>query len=102
MDGYTYAIRTVEGQHLGFLLMAGGPEAGDCIFRSLPFDSENFDIPESTHLYALQQQGEFQWRLSDAVFLVLDGEGVPIASIRKDRMTSSSLSYEVERLGKGH
>ena len=102
MAGASYAIRTLEGQHLGFLLMAGGPDRGDCIFRSLPSDTQNVDIPESTHLSALQQQGECHWHTTESAVLILNDDGEPVASIANDRMTSSRLSYEVVRLGKGH
>lgn len=95
----SYAIRTLGGEHLGFLLMAGGPGSGNCIFRSLPFESENFDIAESEYLFALQQQGEFQWREADAVCRISDHQGNPIASIRDSRLTSSEFCYAVERLG---
>ena len=46
----SFAIQSKDGRHLGFLLLAGGPVEGDCVFRSLPFESEGFDLRESEYL----------------------------------------------------
>ncbi|MEM7146212.1 MAG: hypothetical protein AAF591_13830 [Verrucomicrobiota bacterium] len=64
------AIKNPAGRHIGFLLSAPnyadpdtGVEHGDCIFRSLPRDTEDFDDPLAEELFSLQQQGEFEFRM---------------------------------------
>ena len=61
----SYAIQNKDGEHLGFLLMAGEGEKGDCIFRSLPNKSELFETPGSEILSQLQEQGEFEWQVTN-------------------------------------
>ena len=97
-DG-AWVIRTAEGEHLGFLLMRGGPASGHCVIRSLPFDAGNFDIPESEHLFALQQQGEFPWSKTDAGLRIYDGYGSTVATVDAGRMTSADFRYEITRAG---
>ena len=98
----TFAIQTTDGQHLGFLLFAGGPESGDCIFRSLPNESGNFDIAESEHLFDLQQRGEFRWsRRGDESIAIEDSDGALVAELSESRLTSSAFVFNVLRLGSG-
>ena len=59
----SFAIKDKNGEHLGFLLLAGEGEKGDCIFRSLPNKSELFETPESEILSQYQEQGEFVWKV---------------------------------------
>ena len=62
------AITTEDHKHIGFLLLApdesvhGGVETGDCIFRSLPADAEDFEHPLAERLYGYQQIGEFRYQ----------------------------------------
>lgn len=69
------AIKNPAGRHIGFLLSAPshadpdtGIEHGDCIFRSLPPNAEDFADPLAEELFSLQQQGEFEFHMitSDA------------------------------------
>ncbi len=41
--------------------MAGDAKTGDCIFRSLPAESELFDTEETKRLYEMQLLGEFSY-----------------------------------------
>ena len=66
---HTIAIKNPAGRHIGFLLSAPnyadpdtGIEHGDCIFRSLPTNAEDFVDPLAEELFSLQQQGEFEFR----------------------------------------
>lgn len=66
---HAIAIKNPAGRHIGFLLSAPnyadpdtGIEHGDCIFRSLPSDAEDFSDPLAEELFSLQQQGEFEFR----------------------------------------
>ena len=65
------AIKNPAGRHIGFILSApnyadpeSGVEHGDCIFRSLPRDGDDFDDPLAEELLSLQQQGEFEFRMT--------------------------------------
>ncbi len=92
----SFAIQSKDGRHLGFLLLAGGPGEGDCIFRSLPTESEVFDLPESDHLYDLQRQGEFRWAdVGDGNFRIEDATAQTVAEIIGDKMTTSELEFLV-------
>lgn len=66
---HAIAIKNPAGRHIGFLLSApnyadpdDGCEHGDCIFRSLPTNAEDFADPLADELFSLQQQGEFEFR----------------------------------------
>lgn len=63
------AIKSPAGRHIGFLLSDPnyadpdtGIEHGDCIFRSLPTNADDFVDPLAEELFALQEQGEFEFR----------------------------------------
>ncbi|RXJ66756.1 hypothetical protein CS022_24505 [Veronia nyctiphanis] len=81
----SYAITSEEGKHLGFLLLAGDEAQGDCIFRSLPRESEQFDSVEYELLFNLQNAGEFQYRAGAEGVLISHGSmPEPIALNRND------------------
>ena len=95
----SFAIQSTDGQHLGFLLFAGGPAEGDCIFRSLPSDSEGFNLPESDYLFELQQRGEFRWiDVGDGSFRIECDSEETVANIVGGQMKSSSHEFRVVRL----
>ena len=82
---HAIAIKNPSGRHIGFLLSAPnyadpdtGVEHGDCIFRSLPTDADDFADPLAEELFALQQQGEFEFRKSmsngEQIYEVRSGE----------------------------
>lgn len=78
-SGLTFAIQNSKGEHLGFLLMVGNT-VGDCIFRSLPASADNLDTPETKHLFALQNQGEFSWEMQqDKTITVFNQSGKQVA-----------------------
>jgi len=65
------AIKNPAGRHIGFLLSASnhadsqsGDESGDCIFRSLPSNGDDFDDPLAKELFSLQEKGEFVFRMT--------------------------------------
>lgn len=67
---HAIAIKNAAGRHIGFLLSAPnyadpdtGIEHGDCIFRSLPTDANDFPDPLAEELFSLQQHGEFEFRM---------------------------------------
>lgn len=96
----SFAVQTTSGRHLGFLLFASGSRSGNCLFRSLPTESADFDLPESQHLYELQQTGEFRWVDSgQGCFSIEDADGGSVAVIEQEQMTSSGLVFRVMRLG---
>lgn len=98
----SFAIQTNDGHHLGFLLFSGGPTEGDCIFRSLPKESEGFNLPESDYLFELQNQGEFRWfDVGGGRFRVENNSAETIAEIAGGQMTSSSHEFLVVRLASG-
>lgn len=78
-SGLTFAIQNSNGEHLGFLLMVGNA-VGDCIFRSLPANEDNLDTPETKHLFALQNQGEFSWEMQqDKTITIFNQNGNQVA-----------------------
>lgn len=62
----SFAIKNMEGKHHGFLLMV----EKDCIFRSLPNESEQFDTVEAKLLFELQNIGEFQYEKTESVIQI--------------------------------
>lgn len=92
----SFAIQSKDGLHLGFLLFSGGPAEGDCIFRSLPSESEGFDLPESNCLFALQEHGEFRWAsVGDGSFRVKDASAQTVAEIIGGQMNASNYRFLV-------
>ena len=95
----SFAIQSDDGHHLGFLLCAGGPAQGDCVFRSLPKAFADFDLPESDYLFELQEQGEFHWFDTGGGSLRIENASAKIiAEIVGEQMTSSNYSFLVVRL----
>ena len=95
----SFALQTGAGHHLGFLLLAGGPINGDCIFRSLPTAAGAFELPESEYLYQLQQQGEFRWTaLGAGDYKIQDSAGRIVAEIKAGYLLSSQFQFTVVRL----
>ena len=71
----SYAVSNREGDHLGFILLSGGPDSGDCLVRSLPAEEEYAETPESQPLLKLQALGELYWERVADVFQIYDLEG---------------------------
>lgn len=94
----TYAISNTEGDHLGFILLSGGPDAGDCLVRSLPVNGDKFDLPESEYLYALQQMGELRWERVSEEFRICGPDGGALLTEKQGRMTGAGLVFAVEAL----
>jgi hypothetical protein len=94
----SYAIKRAPDEHLGFLLLAGGPEGGDCIFRSLPRRAEDLSADDVERLYGLQLQGEFHWERSGSSLVVVDDDRRAIATIEEGRMIIGEYTFEVEQL----
>ncbi len=63
----SFAIASPGGEHLGFVLLQGGPRSGDCLVRFLPKDAGQFAQPANRPLRGLMGHGEMSWRLSDGV-----------------------------------
>ncbi len=92
----SYAVSNREGDHLGFILLSGGPDSGDCLVRSLPAEEEYSDFPESIPLLKLQAHGELLWERVADVFQIYDPEGVVVLEERGGRMTGYGFEYVVE------
>lgn len=95
-DSKAFRVSNAEGDHLGFILMAGGPEEGQCLVRSLPFESRHFDAPESQYLYSLQQLGELDWRRESDRVRIFDSDGDVALTECEGRMTGAGFVYGVE------
>lgn len=92
----TYAISTVGGDHLGFVLLDGDSRQGQCLVRSLPAEPENFDIPESEYLYTLQTLGELQWQRVGDAFVIRDAQGDVVLTEKEGLMRGAGFVYLVE------
>ena len=92
----TYAISNTEGDHLGFIVLSGGPESGDCLVRLLPAESDKLDSPESQFLHSLQLLGELFWEQVKDEFRIADSEGIEVLIEKAGRMTGSSFVFSVE------
>jgi len=91
----SFAILNSDGDHLGFLLLAGEGDSGDCIFRSLPAKSELFDSEPSEVLYYLQEQGEFSWRRHAEQIEVSGPSQVVVASINDQVLLVGRVAFKV-------
>ena len=92
----SYAVSNREGDHLGFILLSGGPDSGECLVRSLPAEEEHSKVPESVPLLKLQAHGELQWERVKDVFQIYDPEGDVALEERGGRMTGYGFEYVVE------
>lgn len=91
--GLTFAIQNSNGDHLGFLLMVGST-SGDCIFRSLPATANNFDAPETNHLFALQNQGEFSWEMQqDKTITIFNQSGNQVAWVNGTELKTDKVQF---------
>ncbi len=92
----TYAISNTEGDHLGFIVLSGGPESGDCLVRSLLVESDKFDSPESKFIHSLQLLGELCWEQVKDEFRITDSEGIEVLVEKAGRMTGAGFVFSVE------
>ncbi len=92
----TYAISNEHGDHLGFIVLSGGPKAGDCVIRSMPADQAARDTRELEFLTSLQELGELQWESVSDEFRIMDSEGVVVLVEKGGRMTGSGQVFLVE------
>ncbi len=94
----SYAISNTEDAHLGFILLSGGPDEGDCLVRSLPADKKEIETPESKFLYSLQLMGELQWERVKEEVRIFEPDGDVVLVERAGRMIGSRFIYTVEAL----
>lgn len=90
----SFAILNSDGEHLGFLLLAGEDSSGDCIFRSLPSKAELFDTEASKVLYRLQEQGEFSWQKTENRFEVSAPDQTLVASIENQSLQIGGIQFQ--------
>lgn len=96
----TYAIQNSEGQHMGFLLMAGGETSGDCIFRSLPRESELFDTNDAKLLYEMQLLGEFSYLVAGDTVTFKHPRFSRNVSMRGGLLKAGDIEFRVQRAKK--
>ena len=89
-----YAIQNLEGKHHGFLLMA----SNDCIFRSLPTESEQFETVEAELLFKLQNIGEFQYSKIGSVINIANPNYSELISITDSILNIGSYKFKVIEL----
>ncbi|MFK8031997.1 MAG: hypothetical protein AB8G18_17335 [Gammaproteobacteria bacterium] len=94
----TYAISNVEGDHLGFILLSGGPDSGDCLVRSQPFDSHVKETNESVFLRKLQLLGELKWERVTDEFQIMSQDGEVLLVEKAGRMRGAGFNYMVEEI----
>ncbi len=92
----TYAISNIHGDHLGFIVMSGGPDAGDCAIRSIAADKAIESTKEFEFLASLQRAGELQWEHIRDEFRINDHEGVTLLVEKGGQMTGSGMIFLVE------
>ncbi len=92
----SYAVSNLDGDHLGFIVLSGGPDSGDCLVRSLPAERAHAEFPESQPLLTLQSCGELYWERVADIVQIYDPEGEVAFSERDGRMTGYGFEYFVE------
>ena len=95
----SYAIHNTKGEHLGFLLLAGEGENGDCIFRSLPGKPELFDTEETGILYSFQEEGEFQWNLTQNGLDIVNKLTGSKATLSGEELSINGYTFKVVDMG---
>jgi hypothetical protein len=91
----SFAIRRLSQDHLGFILMSGEKAEGDCIFRSLPRNSKDFQSPDSLLLFELQERGEFSWLQKSGKITIRDDHDSVVARIENNKLYIGNYVFEV-------
>jgi len=94
----SYAIQNMEGKQLGFLLFAGDENSGDCIFRSLPSETAQFDCPDSELLFTLQNSGEFSYTVNAGVTNISQLSNSAAICINGNLLNVNDEKFKVVRL----
>ena len=94
----SYAIQNMEGKHLGFLLFAGDENSGDCVFRSLPSETAQFDSPDSELLFTLQSSGEFSYAVNAGVTHISQLNNSAAISINNNSLNVNDAKFKVVQL----
>ena len=80
--------------------MVGGPNSGDCIFRSLRTKASNYEATRAKDLYELQLAGEYRWKDDAVGVTVMDPDGGKVAKIVDQTMELADFEFTVVRLMK--
>jgi len=91
----SFAIQNMEGRHHGFILMA----EKDCIFRSLPNESDQFKTIEAELLFELQNIGEFQHEKTGAVIKITNPNYSEVITIADSTLNIGGNKFKVIELG---
>jgi hypothetical protein len=75
---HAIVLRTEAGQDLGFVLMSGGPDAGECLITPVPI----LLCPELKHLDVLKRLGECQWRIVEDATVITGPGGEVVGELR--------------------
>lgn len=94
----SFAILNADGEHLGFLLLAGHGDLGECIFRSFPTEPELLDTEPSQLLTRLQSQGEFEWKKVGRQLEVFAADQTLVACIVDQQLEIEGLDFRVIEL----
>lgn len=94
----SFAIQNMEGKHLGFLLFSGNGNSGDCIFRSLPSEREQFDSSESELLFNLQNSGEFDYSLSAGATHISQARNSASININSGLLNINGVKFKLVQL----
>lgn len=94
----SYAIQNMEGKHLGFLLFAGNENSGDCIFRSLPSETAQFDSSDSELLFTLQNSGEFSYVVNAGVIHISQPSNPTSISINNSLLNVKDAKFKVVKI----
>ena len=90
----SYAIQNLEGKHHGFLLMA----SNDCIFRSLPTESDQLETKESQLLFELQNVGEFQYSKNGSIINITNPNYSEVITITNSVLNIGNNKFKVIEL----
>ena len=78
----TIVLQSQGRQDLGFILMSGGPDSGDCLIRPVPTLLRTSDGPELQRLDALKRLGECQWRDVGGATMITAPNGETVGELR--------------------
>ena len=91
----SFAIQNKEGEHLGFLLIAGEGMNGDCIFRFLPSNPALFSSQDTALLRSYQEQGEFQWQRSSKGLMIKNANTGSEAILNDNKIEMNGQKFTV-------
>jgi len=91
-----YSVWNLDDDQLGFVLLSGSPEGGECLIKLQPADEANLHNEESVFLLKLQTIDALFWARVNDGYRIYDANDETWLEEKEGFMKGSGFLYRVE------